>query len=161
MRADAHPTRLQDPRVWRVLPKGLADILFLIAADLQMRSTKALATHDGLYKRTARAHVEAHLARMLAFDFEPPVKEWRRKGLVLDAPAAGRSRRGAARPVRADRERPRAGGRRGLGALREHLQGRLRDGPDAGAGDKGARRAAAGGQHGPPKAGTRLMSDGL
>jgi hypothetical protein len=29
-------------------------------------------------KRTARARVEAHLARMLAFDFEPWVTEWRR-----------------------------------------------------------------------------------
>jgi len=38
---------LQDPRVWRVLPKGRADILFLVAADLQMRQAKAVATHDG------------------------------------------------------------------------------------------------------------------
>jgi len=38
---------LQDPRVWRVLPKGRADILFLVAADLQMRLAKAVATHDG------------------------------------------------------------------------------------------------------------------
>jgi len=31
-----------------------------------------------LHKRTARARVEAHLSRMLAFDFELGVKEWRR-----------------------------------------------------------------------------------
>ena len=28
--------------------------------------------------RTTRAGVEAHLARMLAFDFEPGLNEWRR-----------------------------------------------------------------------------------
>jgi hypothetical protein len=65
-------------RVWRVLPKGRANILFLVAANLQTRRTKAVAKHDGLRKRTARARVEVHLARMLAFDFEPGVKEWRR-----------------------------------------------------------------------------------
>ena len=43
-----------------------------------MRQTTAVAKHEGLRKRTARARVEAHLARMLAFDFEPKVKEWRR-----------------------------------------------------------------------------------
>src|SRR5262249_5548063 len=37
-----------------------------------------VAKHPDLHKRTARARVEAHLARMLAFDFEPAVKEWRR-----------------------------------------------------------------------------------
>jgi len=78
MRAVAHRMGLQDPQVWRVLPKGRADILFLIAADLQTRQAKAVAKHDGLHKRTARARVEAHLARMLAFDFQPGVKEWRR-----------------------------------------------------------------------------------
>jgi hypothetical protein len=78
MRAVAHRMGLQDPQVWRVLPKGRADILFLVAADLQMRQTTAVAKHDGLHKRTARARVEAHLAQMLAFDFEPGVKEWRR-----------------------------------------------------------------------------------
>jgi hypothetical protein len=78
MRAVAHRMGLQDPQVWRVLPKGRADILFLVAADLQMRQTKAVAKHNGLRKRTARARIEAHLARMLAFDFEPGVKEWRR-----------------------------------------------------------------------------------
>lgn len=78
MRAVAHRMGLQDPQVWRVLPKGRADILFLVAADQLMRQTKAVAKHDGLRKRTARARVEAHLARMLAFDFEPGVKEWRR-----------------------------------------------------------------------------------
>jgi len=78
MRSVAHRMGLQDPQVWRVLPKGRADILFLVAADLQTRQAKAVAKHDGLHKRTARARVEAHLARMLAFDFEPSVKEWRR-----------------------------------------------------------------------------------
>ena len=37
-----------------------------------------MAKHPGLHKRTARGRVEAHLARMLAFDFEPGVKKWRR-----------------------------------------------------------------------------------
>lgn len=78
MRAVAHRMGLQDPQVWRVLPRGRADILFLVAADLQMRQTGAVARHDGLRKRTARARIEAHLARMLGFDFAPGVKEWRR-----------------------------------------------------------------------------------
>ena len=78
MRALAHRMGLQDPQVWRVLPRGRSDILFLVAADLQQRQAKAVARHDGLRKRTARARVEAHLARMIAFDFEPGVKEWRR-----------------------------------------------------------------------------------
>ena len=78
MRAVAHRMGLQDPQVWRVLPKGRADILFLVAADLETRRAKAVATHNGLRKRTARARVEAHLARMLAFNFEPGVKKWRR-----------------------------------------------------------------------------------
>jgi hypothetical protein len=50
---------------------GRPDILCLVATDLQMRQAEAVATHAGLHKRTARARVEAHLARMLAFDFEP------------------------------------------------------------------------------------------
>jgi hypothetical protein len=78
MRAVAHCMGLHDPQVWRVLPKGRADILFLVAADLQMRQAKAVAKHEGLRKRTARARVEAHLARMLAFDLQPGAKEWRR-----------------------------------------------------------------------------------
>ncbi len=78
MRAVAHRMGLQDPQVWRVLPKGRSDILFLVAAHLQIRQAKAVAKHDGLHKRTARARVEAHLAGMLAFDFEPAVKPWRR-----------------------------------------------------------------------------------
>jgi len=78
MRAVAHRMGLQDPQIWRVLPKGRADILFLVAADLQTRQARAVATHDGLRKRTARARVEAHLALMLAFDFQPGVREWRR-----------------------------------------------------------------------------------
>ena len=78
MRAVAHRMGLQDPQIWRVLPKGRADILFLVAADLQARQTKAVAKHDGLHRRTARGRVEAHLARMLAFDFQPEVKAWRR-----------------------------------------------------------------------------------
>jgi hypothetical protein len=77
MRAVAYRVGLQVPQIWRVLPKGRSDILCLVAADLQMRQTEAVATHPGLHKRTARARVEAHLARMLAFDFEPRVKEWR------------------------------------------------------------------------------------
>jgi hypothetical protein len=78
MRSVAHRMGLQDPQIWRVLPKGRSDILFLVAAELQMRQAKAVAKHDGLHKRTARARVEAHLARMLAFDFQPGVKDWRR-----------------------------------------------------------------------------------
>jgi len=78
MRAVAHRMGLQDPQVWRVLPKGRADILFLIAAELQTRQTKAVAQHDGPHRRTVRGRVEAHLARMLAFDFTPGVREWRR-----------------------------------------------------------------------------------
>ena len=78
MRAVAHRMELQDPQVWRVLPKGRSDILFLVASDLQIRQATAVAKHDGLRKRTVLARVEAHLAEMLAFDFEPGVKEWRR-----------------------------------------------------------------------------------
>jgi hypothetical protein len=78
LRAVAHRLGLQDPQIWRILPKGRSDILCLVAADLQMRQAEAVATHPGLHKRTARARVEAHLARMLAFDFEPGVKKWRR-----------------------------------------------------------------------------------
>jgi hypothetical protein len=55
-----------------------SDILCLVAADLQTRQAEAVAEHPGLHKRTARARVEAHLAGMLAFDFGPGVKEWRR-----------------------------------------------------------------------------------
>ena len=64
--------------IWRALPRGRADILFLVAADLQLRQAKAVKRHDGLRKRGARARVEAHLGRMLAFDFQPTVKTWRR-----------------------------------------------------------------------------------
>jgi hypothetical protein len=78
MRAVAHRMGLEDPQIWRVLSKGRSDILFLVACDLQRRQAAAVANHDGLRKRTARARVEAHLAQMLAFDFEPGVKEWRR-----------------------------------------------------------------------------------
>jgi hypothetical protein len=49
-----------------------------VAADLQLRQAKAVRRHDGLRKRGARARVEAHLARMLNFDFESTVKAWRR-----------------------------------------------------------------------------------
>jgi hypothetical protein len=62
---------------WRALPKGRADILFLVACDLQVRQAE-VAGHAGLRKRTVRGRVEAHLARILAFDFEPKVKAWRR-----------------------------------------------------------------------------------
>ena len=69
---------LLEPQIWRALPRGRADILFLVAADLQLRQAKAVRLPDGLRKRGARARVEAHLARMLSFDFEPKVKAWRR-----------------------------------------------------------------------------------
>jgi hypothetical protein len=78
MRAVAQRMGLQDPQIWRVLPKGRSDILFLVAVDLQLRQAKAVAKDDGPRKRTARGRVEAHLGRILAFDFEPDVKEWRR-----------------------------------------------------------------------------------
>ena len=58
--------------------RGRSDILFLVAAGLQQRQARAVASHDGLRKRTVGARVEAHLALMLAFDFEPGVKKWRR-----------------------------------------------------------------------------------
>jgi len=45
---------LQHPQVWRVLPKGRSDILFLVASDLQTRQAE-VAKHDRLRKRTARA----------------------------------------------------------------------------------------------------------
>jgi hypothetical protein len=73
-RAVAQRMGLQDPQIWRALPKGRADILFLIACDLQVRQTDAVRTHDGLRKRSVRARVEAHLARMLTFDFDPSVR---------------------------------------------------------------------------------------
>src|SRR5215469_10833576 len=82
MRAVAHRMGLQDPQIWRVLPGGRADILFLVAADLQLRQAKAVRRHDGLRKRGARARVEAHLARMLTFDFDPKVKAWRRASVA-------------------------------------------------------------------------------
>jgi hypothetical protein len=77
-RAVAQRMGLQDPQIWRALPKGRADILFLVACDLQVRQTDAVKMHDGLRKRGARARVEAHLARTLAFDFDPSVRAWRR-----------------------------------------------------------------------------------
>jgi hypothetical protein len=77
-RAVAQRMGLQDPQIWRALPRGRADILFLVACDLQVRQTEAVRSHDGLRKRSVRARVEAHLTRMLAFDFEPGVKAWRR-----------------------------------------------------------------------------------
>lgn len=78
MRAVAHRMGLQDPQIWRVMPKGRADILFLVASDLQRRQAAAVVSHEGLRRPTARERVEAHLARMLAFDFQPGVKDWRR-----------------------------------------------------------------------------------
>jgi hypothetical protein len=77
-RAVAQRMGLQDPQIWRALPKGRADILFLVAGDLQARQTDAVKAHEGLRKRGPRARVEAHLARMLAFDFDPGVRAWRR-----------------------------------------------------------------------------------
>jgi hypothetical protein len=78
MRAVAQRMGLQDPQVWRALSGGRADILFLVAADLQVRQAKAVRQQNGVRKRGARARVEAHLSRMLDFDFQPGVKEWRR-----------------------------------------------------------------------------------
>jgi hypothetical protein len=43
-----------------------------------MRQTAGVAKHDGVRRHAVRGRVEAHFARMLAFDFEPGVKEWRR-----------------------------------------------------------------------------------
>jgi hypothetical protein len=77
-RAVARRMGLQDPQIWRALPKGRADVLFLVACDLQVRQTEAVWSHDGLRKRSVRARVEAHLTRMLTFDFDPKVKTWRR-----------------------------------------------------------------------------------
>ena len=82
MRAVAQRMGLQDPQVWRALPGGRADILFLVAADLQVRQAKAVRQQNGVRKRGARARVEAHLARMLDFDFQSGVKEWRRACLA-------------------------------------------------------------------------------
>src|SRR3954453_8032943 len=69
---------LQDAQIWRALPRGRSDILFLVAGKLQIRQVEAVARHDGLRKRTARGRVETHLARMLEFDFQPTVMPWRR-----------------------------------------------------------------------------------
>ena len=77
-RAIAERMGLQDPQIWRALPRGRADILFLVAADLQLRQTQMVRRHQGPRKRGARARVEAHLARMLAFDFDPKIRAWRR-----------------------------------------------------------------------------------
>ena len=136
IRAIARCIGLQDPQVWRVLPRGRSDILFLVARDLKMRQTTAVAKHDGLRERTARARVEAHLARMLAFDLEPGVKDWRRlrrPGLVLDAPAAGRTPARVTRALRGHRARLWPGD-----CLRKHPQGLPRDGLGSGRGDYGA-----------------------
>jgi hypothetical protein len=76
-RAVAQRMGLQDPQIWRALPRGKADILFLVAADLQLRQATAVGRNEGPRKRGARARVEAHLACMLAFDFEHKVKAWR------------------------------------------------------------------------------------
>jgi hypothetical protein len=56
------------------LLKGRADILFLVAYDLQTHQAEAVAGREGLRSRAARARVEAHLAQMPSFDFEPQVK---------------------------------------------------------------------------------------
>src|SRR5256885_16299905 len=61
-RAVAHRMGLQDAQIWRALPRGRSDILFLVAGKLQIRQTEAVAHHDGLRKRTARGRVEGHLA---------------------------------------------------------------------------------------------------
>jgi hypothetical protein len=49
----------------------------LTALSTAVSNAPSRRLHDGLHKRTARARVEAHLARMLAFDFQPGVMEWR------------------------------------------------------------------------------------
>jgi len=58
MRAVAHRMRLQDPQVWRVLPKGRSEIVFMVAADLQARQTKAVRSTtgcaSGLHGRASR-----------------------------------------------------------------------------------------------------------
>src|SRR3954464_4048732 len=77
-RAVAQRMGLQDDQIWRALPRGRSDILFLVAGKLQVRQSEFVAHHEGLRKRTVRARVEAHLARMLEFDFQPNVKAWRR-----------------------------------------------------------------------------------
>jgi hypothetical protein len=51
MRAVAHRMGLQDPQVWRVLPKGRADILFLVAADLPHGSCARSESHPVLARR--------------------------------------------------------------------------------------------------------------
>jgi len=61
-RAVAQRMGLQDAQIWRALPRGRSDILFLVAGKLQVRQLEAVAHHDGLRKRTARGRVEAHLA---------------------------------------------------------------------------------------------------
>jgi hypothetical protein len=71
VRAVAHRRGLRDPQIWRVLPKGRSGILFLVACDLQMRQAEAVVKHDALRRHTVRGRVAAHVARMLAFDFEP------------------------------------------------------------------------------------------
>src|SRR3954447_9556503 len=77
-RAVAHRMGLQDAQIWRALPRGRSDILFLVAGDLLIRQAVAVAHREGLRKRSARARVEAHLAHMLDFDFQPQIKPWRR-----------------------------------------------------------------------------------
>ena len=59
-RAVAHRMGLQDAQIWRALPRGRSDILFLVAGKLQIRQTEAVAHHEGLRKRTVRGRVEAH-----------------------------------------------------------------------------------------------------
>jgi hypothetical protein len=76
-RAVARRMGLQDPQIWRALPHGRADILFIVACDLQIRQAEAVAA-PAPRRRTALARVAAHLGRMLAFDFTPGTKAWRR-----------------------------------------------------------------------------------
>jgi hypothetical protein len=58
MRGAANRMGRHDLPVWQ----HPVDALFVVACDLQMRQTRAVAKHDGLYRRTAQACVEAHLA---------------------------------------------------------------------------------------------------
>jgi hypothetical protein len=52
--------------------------VFIVAGDLQARQADAVAAPGGPHRRAARARVETHLGRMLAFDFAPGPKAWRR-----------------------------------------------------------------------------------
>jgi hypothetical protein len=140
-RAVARHMGLQDPQIWRALPQGLADILFLVAADLQLRQATVVRRHDGLRKRSAR-HASKQLTRMLNFDFEPKVKAWRRACLAQGWYwTSMRRSRVMLRGARTDRQGPWHRRRLRLGSLRGHVQGRVCNGLDPRRDDDGARRS--------------------